>query len=88
MKNSNRKVLTRTLGLAGLMLVSAGPVAAEEAGNQSASAVSTLTAQAAEARAQQFQEIEKLITKAENLYDENNFAAAEPAADKDFPQDR
>ena len=79
MKNSNRKVLTRTLGLAGLMLVSAGPVAAEEAGNQSASAVSTLTAQAAEARAQQFQEIEKLITKAENLYDENNFAAAEPA---------
>ena len=79
MKNSNRKVLTRTLGLAGLMLVSAGPVTAEEAGSQNASAMSALTAQAAEARAQQFQEIENLITKAENLYDENNFAEAEPA---------
>ena len=80
MKNSNRKVLTRTLGLAGLMLVSAGPVAAaEEAGSQNASAVSSLTAQAAEARTRQFQEIEKLITKAENLYDENNFAEAEQA---------
>jgi len=77
MNNSNRKFLSRTLGLAGLMLVSVGSAAATEAESQNASAMRTLTAQAEEARTKQFQEIEKLIAKAENLYDEGSYAEAE-----------
>ncbi|MBO5763504.1 MAG: hypothetical protein J6R85_06490 [Lentisphaeria bacterium] len=79
MKNSNRMIFSRTLGLAGLMLLTTGAVTlAEEAAAAAESAsVSPLTAREAAERSKQIDQIDVQIAKADELKAQSRYNEAQ-----------